>query len=72
MRRLMVVAGVLALAACDTAVRRDETASVDYGPKPARWRGAEQYVTRSWAARQLNSKSVRRYPVSETDVGRPR
>lgn len=38
MRRLMVVAAVLALAACDTAVRRDETASVDYGPKPARWR----------------------------------
>ena len=29
---------VLALAGCDTTVRRDEIASVDYGPKPARWR----------------------------------
>ena len=27
-----------ALAGCDTTVRREEMASVDYGPKPSRWR----------------------------------
>jgi hypothetical protein len=29
---------LLALAACDTAVKKEEMASVDYGPKPTRWR----------------------------------
>lgn len=29
---------VLGLAGCDTTVRRSEAESVDYGPKPARWR----------------------------------
>src|SRR5687768_1713476 len=38
MRKLILCITVASLAACDTAVRRDETASVDYGPKPARWR----------------------------------
>ena len=38
MRKLILCMAVASLAACDTAVRRDETASVDYGPKPARWR----------------------------------
>jgi hypothetical protein len=28
----------LALAACDTTVRKDEMAAVEYGPKPERWR----------------------------------
>ena len=38
MTRFVLALAVLALAACDTTVRRDEIASVDYGPKPARWR----------------------------------
>ena len=38
-RLLAAVLSVCAiLAGCDTAVRRDEMASVDYGPKPQRWR----------------------------------
>lgn len=37
-KQLILSLVVLALAACDTTVRREETASVDYGPKPARWR----------------------------------
>ena len=38
MKRLAIIALLLALAGCDTTVRRDEAQSVDYGPKPARWR----------------------------------
>jgi hypothetical protein len=29
---------VLVLAACDTTVKKEETAGLDYGPKPTRWR----------------------------------
>jgi len=29
---------ILGLAGCDTTLRRSEVDSVDYGPKPARWR----------------------------------
>ena len=35
---LIISVTALALAACDTTVRREETASVDYGPKPTRWK----------------------------------
>ena len=38
MRRLALVVAVLALLGCDTSVRRSEMQSVDYGPKPQRWR----------------------------------
>lgn len=38
MRKLFLLLPMLLLVACDTTVRRDELASVDYGPKPARWR----------------------------------
>jgi len=38
MRAAILTFFVLALAGCDTTVRRSETESVDYGPKPTRWR----------------------------------
>jgi hypothetical protein len=38
MRKIFIVMAVLALAGCDTALRREEVTSVDYGPKPQRWR----------------------------------
>jgi hypothetical protein len=38
MRKIAAAFLFLALAGCDTTVRRDEVASVDYGPKPQRWR----------------------------------
>ena len=38
MRTIFFALPMLLLVACDTTVRRDELASVDYGPKPARWR----------------------------------
>jgi hypothetical protein len=38
MRKIFMVVAVLALVGCDTAVRREEAQSVDYGPKPERWR----------------------------------
>ena len=38
MRMIFTVVAVLALLGCDTAVRREEAQSVDYGPKPERWR----------------------------------
>ena len=38
MRKIFMVLAVLALLGCDTAVRREEAQSVDYGPKPERWR----------------------------------
>lgn len=38
MKKTLLVLVLLVLAGCDTTVRREEMASVDYGPKPARWR----------------------------------
>ena len=38
MKRCMLVLMVLVLAACDTTVKKEETAGLDYGPKPSRWR----------------------------------
>jgi hypothetical protein len=38
MRPILLVLALALLAGCDTTVRRDEMASVDYGPKPERWR----------------------------------
>ncbi len=36
MHRAILILSVLTLFGCDTTVRRDEAASVDYGPKPQR------------------------------------
>jgi hypothetical protein len=36
--RLLVVLLAVGLAGCDATVRRSETESVDYGPKPVHWR----------------------------------
>lgn len=38
MRKIAAAVLFLALTACDTTLRRDEVASVEYGPKPQRWR----------------------------------
>ena len=38
MRKTLLVVAVLAVLGCDTTVRREEMAAVDYGPKPVRWR----------------------------------
>jgi hypothetical protein len=38
MRNAVIAAFLLALAGCDTTVRREEMAAVDFGPKPTRWR----------------------------------
>jgi hypothetical protein len=38
MRPILLVLALALLAGCDTTVRRDEMAAVDYGPKPVRWR----------------------------------
>lgn len=38
LRKGVLILAALALGACDTTVRKDELASVEYGPKPARWR----------------------------------
>jgi hypothetical protein len=38
MRKIAAAFFFLAVAACDTSVRREEVSSVDYGPKPQRWR----------------------------------
>jgi hypothetical protein len=38
MRKALFVVTVLAVLGCDTTVRREEMAGVDYGPKPVRWR----------------------------------
>lgn len=37
MHRAILTLFVLTLFGCDTTVRRDEVASVDYGPKPQHW-----------------------------------
>jgi hypothetical protein len=38
MRKIILTVLLLALLGCDTMVRREEAQSVDYGPKPQRWR----------------------------------
>ena len=38
MRQTILIALALSLLGCDTTVRKDEVKSVDYGPKPQRWR----------------------------------
>lgn len=38
LRAVLLLMSALLLAGCDTVVKREELASVDYGPKPARWR----------------------------------
>ena len=38
MRTTILALLLAALAGCDTTVKKEEMASVDYGPKPARWR----------------------------------
>lgn len=38
MRKVLFLMTALLLAGCDTVVKREELASVDYGPRPARWR----------------------------------
>jgi hypothetical protein len=38
MQKSLLILVFLFLAGCDTTVRKEEMASVDYGPKPARWR----------------------------------
>jgi hypothetical protein len=38
MRNIAAAMVLLLLAGCDTTVRREELAGVDYGPKPTRWR----------------------------------
>jgi hypothetical protein len=38
MRKTILILSLITLAGCDTTVRRDEAQSVDYGPKPQRWR----------------------------------
>jgi hypothetical protein len=38
MRQTILIALALSLLGCDTTVRRDEVKSVEYGPKPQRWR----------------------------------
>ena len=38
MKRLLLILIVLVLPACDTTVKKEEMAGIDYGPKPARWR----------------------------------
>ena len=38
MKKSFLVLALVALAACDTTVKKEETAGLDYGPKPTRWR----------------------------------
>ena len=38
MKRCLIVLSLALLAACDTTVKKEETAGLDYGPKPTRWR----------------------------------
>ena len=37
-RRIVLASLLAALAGCDTTVKKEEMAAVDYGPKPTRWR----------------------------------
>ena len=38
MKKYVLVLALLALAACDTTVKKEEMAGLNYGPKPTRWR----------------------------------
>jgi hypothetical protein len=38
MQKTLLILVFLVLAGCDTTVRKEEMTSVDYGPKPTRWR----------------------------------
>jgi hypothetical protein len=38
MKKSLLVLTLLVLAACDTTVKKEETAGHNYGPKPTRWR----------------------------------
>ena len=38
MKKTIFAVLLAALLGCDTAVKKDEMAAVDYGPKPSRWR----------------------------------
>jgi hypothetical protein len=38
MRHIAAAIVLLSLVGCDTTVRKEELAGVDYGPKPTRWR----------------------------------
>ena len=38
MKKYLPVFLLLLVAACDTTVTKEETAGLDYGPKPSRWR----------------------------------
>ena len=38
MKKCMLVLALLVLAGCDTTVKKEETAGLNYGPKPTRWR----------------------------------
>jgi hypothetical protein len=38
MKRSLLVLSLALLAACDTTVTKEETAGLNYGPKPTRWR----------------------------------
>jgi hypothetical protein len=38
MQKILTIFSLLLLVGCDTTVKREEMASVDYGPKPQRWR----------------------------------
>jgi len=38
MKKSLLVLTLLVLAGCDTTVKKEETAGLNYGPKPTRWR----------------------------------
>lgn len=38
MKKCLLVLVLLLVAACDTTVKKEEMAGLDYGPKPSRWR----------------------------------
>jgi hypothetical protein len=38
MRKIILALLLAALAGCDTTVKKEEIAAVDFGPKPTRWR----------------------------------
>ena len=38
MKKSMVLLMLVLLAGCDTTVKKEETAGLNYGPKPTRWR----------------------------------
>jgi hypothetical protein len=38
MKKSLLILVAMVLAGCDTTVRKEEMAGIDYGPKPTRWR----------------------------------